>query len=71
MSENEPTGQAHPEPDEDAQDTALAKKIFIALFLIVTVWGAAIFKWGVPGLYIPALASVPLIYLVLIIVARG
>ncbi|KAA0912085.1 hypothetical protein [Aquicoccus porphyridii] len=63
--------QDNPEVDDNGDDTALVKKILLALVVILAAWGAAIFKWGVPGLYIPALASVPLIYLVLIIVARG
>lgn len=61
----------NPEVEDNDDDTALVKKILLALVIILAAWGAAIFKWGVPGLYIPALASVPLIYLVLIIVARG
>ena len=63
--------QDNPEVDDNGDDTALVKKILLALVVILAAWGAAIFKWGVPGLYIPALASVPLIYLILIIVARG
>lgn len=63
--------QDNPEVDDNGDDTALVKKILLALVIILAAWGAAIFKWGVPGLYIPALASVPLIYLILIIVARG
>lgn len=45
--------------------------IFIAVAVFVAFWGASIALFGVPGLYIPALALVPVIYVVLILISRG
>lgn len=56
--------------DSKAED-ALAAKIIVAIFLALVAWGMAIFVWGVPGLYVPALALVPVIYIALIAMARG
>lgn len=70
MSDDGARNDPNPQTD-DAEEAALTKKIILALIVILALWGAAIFAWGIPGLYIPALASVPLIYLVLIVVAKG
>ena len=56
---------------DDKAERALAKKILLVLLVVVVAWGGAIYQWGVPGLYIPALATVPLIYGLLIWVAKG
>ena len=61
----------HDTAAEAARENAIAKRILLILLVAVVAWGGAIWKWGVPGLYIPALASVPVIYLLLIIVAKG
>ncbi|MCP4817604.1 MAG: hypothetical protein GY883_00330 [Shimia sp.] len=45
--------------------------IYAVLLLAVVLWGGAIALFGIPGLYIPAVAAVPVIYLLLIIVSRG
>lgn len=45
--------------------------IYGTLALAVALWGLAIFTWGVPGLYIPALCAVPVIYGLLIYIAKG
>ncbi|SMP19851.1 hypothetical protein [Shimia sagamensis] len=42
---------------------------FIAL--IAALWGTSIAMFGVPGLYIPAVALVPVVYLALILISRG
>lgn len=56
---------------EARAENALATKIILAVVVLLALWGGAIYLWGVPGLYIPALASVPLIYALLITVAKG
>ncbi len=45
--------------------------IYAVLLLAVVLWGGAIALFGIPGLYIPAVAAVPVIYLLLIIISRG
>lgn len=45
--------------------------ILLITLLAVVAWGASIFFFGIPGLYIPALAMVPVMYALLIIISRG
>lgn len=51
--------------------TATEKALFLAVLVALLAWGLAIFTWGVPGLYIPALAMVPVMYVILILISRG
>lgn len=46
-------------------------KILLTVLAVLAAWGVAIFQYGVPGLYIPALAMVPVIYVILILISRG
>ena len=69
-SEHNPTENAHTPHDEPAKDVA-AWPIILGVLLFVAGWGASIALWGVPGLYIPALATVPVIWGLLIAVSRG
>ena len=55
----------------DEVSPATIKAIFAVLAAVVVAWGSAIFAYGVPGLYIPALCFVPVMYLLLIIIAKG
>ncbi len=63
--------------DASAAPAAPAKKIsteimiLLITLLAVVAWGASVFFFGIPGLYIPALALVPVMYLMLIIISRG
>lgn len=52
-------------------EDARAAKIMVAILLLLVAWGMAIFVWGVPGLYIPAVALVPVIWIALITMAAG
>ena len=52
-------------------ETALAAKILLTVLVAVVAWGFSVFTWGVPGLYIPAVAAVPVLYLLLIVMAKG
>lgn len=47
---------------EDLGYTALA---------IFSMWGCSVLLFGLPGLYIPALAMVPVMFLILILISRG
>ena len=42
--------------------------IWYALVAFISLWLSAILLFGLPGLYIPALAMVPVIFLVLILI---
>ena len=38
---------------------------------IVSMWGCSALLFGLPGLYLPALAMVPVMFLILILISRG
>lgn len=58
-----------------ASSETVSKKTLIAIYavvlLAVALWGLSIAIFGIPGLYIPAVAAVPVIYVLLIIISRG
>ncbi|MEQ9695710.1 hypothetical protein [Shimia sp. SDUM112013] len=65
-------------PSEEAEshhDEAISRKglamLYAVLAAVVVAWGSAIFAYGIPGLYIPALCMVPVMYLILVIIAKG
>lgn len=37
----------------------------------IVLWGLSVAAFGIPGLYIPALVAVPVIWTLLIIITRG
>lgn len=45
--------------------------LYFVLALIVVLWGASVALFGVPGLYMPAVAAVPVIFLTLVLISRG
>lgn len=45
--------------------------IWYALLAGFSGWGCLILLFGLPGLYLPALAFVPVMWLVLILISRG
>ena len=45
--------------------------IFAALTVYLALWATAVIQFGVPGLYIPALAKVPVVFGLLLLVTRG
>lgn len=57
--------------DSQSDEDALARKILFTVLMALVAWGLAIAQWGVPGLYIPALAMVPVMYILLIWISRG
>lgn len=38
---------------------------------IVSMWGCSTLLFGLPGLYLPALVMVPVMFLILILISRG
>ena len=60
-----------PDHTDTKAENALATKILLFVLVAVVLWGGAIFMWGVPGLYLPAVALVPVIYLLMILGSRG
>ena len=45
--------------------------IILATLGALVLWGGAVALWGIPGLYIPALALVPVIWVLLLMVTTG
>lgn len=52
---------------EDRRDA----RILVTVLFALAAWGGAIAMFGVPGLYLPALALVPVVYVLLIAISRG
>ncbi|WP_278921291.1 MULTISPECIES: hypothetical protein [Pseudophaeobacter] len=42
-----------------------------ALISLVCLWGCSVLLFGIPGLYLPAVALVPVIFTLLIAITRG
>ncbi len=61
----------HADTTSEADEKALALKIILTVLFVLVAWGLAIFMFGVPGLYIPAVAVTPVMYIILITIARG
>jgi hypothetical protein len=38
---------------------------------VVSLWGIAIMTWGLPALYLPAVAFVPVMFTILILITQG
>lgn len=47
------------------------ENIYYAIATFVSLWGCSIMLFGLPGLYIPALCMVPMMFAVLITITRG
>ena len=56
-----------------ARDAAYGKPedLFYTAAAIFSMWGCSIMVFGLPGLYIPALLMVPMMFLILILISRG
>ena len=68
--ENTAATESH-DAHHDEVSPATIKAIFAVIAAIVVAWGSAIYAYGVPGLYIPALCFVPVMYAILITIAKG
>ena len=58
---------AHEDEGTKSPDTLI---LVITLFGVI-LWGLSVAAFGIPGLYIPALAAVPVIWTMLILITRG
>lgn len=56
-----------------ARDVLFGDKnnVWAALIAFVSLWMCSALTFGLPGLYLPALALVPVIFLVLILITKG
>ncbi len=62
-----------PGVDRDADDPAEreAAQIWLGLGVFVCVWAVLVLIFGLPGLYLPALALVPVVFLALLLISMG
>lgn len=65
------TDQTAMHVQDSSSDTSLVRRILFSVFIFLAAWAGAIVTWGVPGLYIPALALVPVMYVILLLISRG
>ncbi|SEQ29566.1 hypothetical protein [Thalassovita taeanensis] len=61
--------------DAAPKDKATSSKspdglILLVVLVLLVLWGLSIFAFGVPGLYMPAVAAVPVIWVVLLMISR-
>lgn len=52
-------------------DAAAVRRISLGLALFLVGWAGSVALWGIPGLYVPALALVPVMWVVLLVISRG
>jgi hypothetical protein len=52
-------------------ETATVLKILLSVAVFVAGWATSVVLWGIPGLYIPALILVPVVWALLLIISRG
>ena len=73
VTATKPAPERHLEP-EQTQDAPLSPRglrlVYAGLAAFVGLWGAAIYTFGLPGLFIPALALVPVMVCALVLIAR-
>ena len=55
----------------DDTGTRLEIQILVTVLFVLIGWGMSIATWGVPGLYIPAVALVPVMFVLLVWISRG
>lgn len=45
--------------------------LYFALIAFISLWGISVLTFGLPGLYLPALALVPVMFVILIWISLG
>ncbi|NIZ14503.1 hypothetical protein [Phaeobacter sp. HF9A] len=48
-----------------------AHNIYYAIASFVSLWGILVMLFGLPGLYLPAVAMVPVMFVILVLISRG
>lgn len=56
---------------KDMSDAAAERLVLICVGLFLAGWACSVALWGIPGLYIPALMLVPVIWVLLLLISRG
>lgn len=55
----------------DDSDGSAVGLILLGVAIFLAGWVSSVALWGIPGLYIPALALVPVIWVLLLMISRG
>ena len=73
MSQHESLAQSNARPALEGSRTESRQAALIFVMIALGVAGLAVsgYFFGVPGVALPAMASVPVIFLTLILIARG
>ena len=58
-------------PGSGLSENAVAARILLVILVALAAWGLSIFFFGVPGLYLPALALVPVVWIALLAITVG
>lgn len=53
------------------EKTPGAAEAFAAVFLLLVIWGTCVALWGLPGLYLPAVAATPVMMLTILRITLG
>ncbi|WP_397541327.1 hypothetical protein [Roseovarius salis] len=61
----------HAKAPSSRGEALLAAKILLTVLVVLAGWATSVMTWGIPGLYIPALAAVPVMWAVLLLIVRG
>ncbi|SEL21840.1 hypothetical protein SAMN05443999_104109 [Roseovarius azorensis] len=56
---------------QDDPDASVVGPILVSVAIFLAGWATSVALWGIPGLYIPALALVPVIWMLLLMISRG
>ncbi|KII12700.1 hypothetical protein [Phaeobacter sp. S60] len=60
-----------PVTHSDSRDQANATKALLAILLYVLLWGLAVAIWGLPALFLPAVAKTAIMFVILVSITRG
>lgn len=57
--------------DTEKSDRKAEALVLVGVLLFIAAWAGSVVIWGIPGLYIPAVILVPVIYVVMVWGSRG
>jgi hypothetical protein len=57
--------------EDSANQGFRAGHLWALICVIIAGWAASVASFGLPGLYIPAVCAVPVVYTFLLIITRG
>ncbi|NCQ24670.1 MAG: hypothetical protein COW54_06885 [Rhodobacteraceae bacterium CG17_big_fil_post_rev_8_21_14_2_50_63_15] len=63
--------ETHATHAREGDETATVLRILLSVAVFVAGWATSVALWGIPGLYIPALALVPVAWVLLLMISRG